>query len=130
MREKKKSKAPTKIVPKMLVAAKVTPKRITDTKIEPRIPVSKALVLLHEQPLWHKYLSALYAIKVMARKPTEIPKTTHKNAGVTVMAAVKLKIAAIRPTSKLAAMEISVQLYFGRQLQFDIDISPPGLIYG
>ena len=130
VREKKKSNAPTKIVPKMLVAAKVTPKRITETKIEPSIPVSKAFVLSQAQPLGHKYLSALYAIKVIARKPTAIPKITHRNAGVTVITAVKLKTAAIRPISKLAAMDKSVQLYFGRQLlQFDIDVSPPDLIY-
>ena len=49
IREKKKPSAPAIIAPIVLVAAKVMPKRISDVRIVPNIPVKRTDILGHIQ---------------------------------------------------------------------------------
>ena len=131
-KEKKNKSAPVIIAPITLVAANVTARRTTDNKIAPKIPArineSGALMqLLLPQQFW---LAA--TARFTARYTTAIPKTTHKNAGVTVITAVILKSVVTIPIIILAAMankEHSEPLSQEQeQLYFDI-FSPPIILY-
>lgn len=104
-----------------LVAAKVTPRRITAVRIVPKTPTSNI------SKIPQQVLSAENKEDVkssMPRTPTAIPKSTHKNAGVTVIIAVKRKRAAITPTIMLAATAMPVQVVWQQQL-FEFIFSPP-----
>jgi hypothetical protein len=46
----------------------------------------------------------------MPSETTAIPKSTHKNAGVTVIVAVIVRIAAITPTIRLTITDVPRQL--------------------
>lgn len=92
----------------MLVAAKVTPRRITDVSIVPRIPAKNAFRFLQQQVASRD--SETGVTRVKPRKPTAIPNNTHKNAGVSVITPVKLKIAAITPIIILAITDLPMQL--------------------
>ena len=68
----------------MLVAAKVTPSKITDVNTVPKTPVKKAFKKSQQ-----RFLSPKAEVKsVIPRYTIEIPSNTHKNAGVTVITAV------------------------------------------
>lgn len=107
------------MAPITLVAANVIPRRITDVRIVPKMPVRKADN--PEQTQLRVVLPlSIDAPRVIARYTTAIPKRTHKNAGVNVITAVMLRKAAIIPIITLAIIAIPVQ--FGLQLQFKLDI--------
>lgn len=122
MRDKKARSRPVIIAPIMLVAAKVIPKSIIAISMAPSIPASKTGNIEHAQlrvPLPRVKRS-------IARYTTATPKTTHKNAGVTVIAAVMVRNAVMIPIIRLATIEITVQLLLQLQLQLKFDIlSPP-----
>ncbi len=116
--EKKNSKNPVIIAPITLVAAKVMPRRITEVKVVPRIAVRNV-------PRFAQQFSVLVrpsteVRRLIPRNPTAMPKSTHKNAGVIVMRAVKRKIAARTPMIILAIRDFPVQLIV--QSQFDVVI--------
>ena len=54
------------------------------------------------------------------RVTTPIPKSTHKNTGVRVIVAVKLKTKVTRPKIMLAPTEYKIQLFVHLHWQFDI----------
>ena len=119
--EKKKRRAPVIIAPMALVAAKVTPSSITAVRIVPKIPTSNI------SKIPQQVLSAENKEDVkssMPRKTTAIPKSTHRNAGVTVIIAVKRNSAAITPIIMLAATAMPVQVVWQQQL-FEFIFSPP-----
>ena len=127
--EKNASNAPLIIAPITLPAANAIPKRITDVKIVPRIPVSKAGRIEHTQPRIPLPRTTAPIIGVNARYTTAMPNKTHKNAGVMVITAVKVRIAVIIPIIILATMELSKQLPLQVQLIELIHYSPPIIIY-
>ena len=57
-----------------------------------------------------------------AKYTTAIPKTTHKNAGVTVMTAAKVKNAVTTPTKRLTIIAKPVQSQRLSQQKIDIDV--------
>lgn len=114
--EKNASRAPEKSAPIMLVAAKVTAKRIKDSNTVPRIPIRRTRIVL--QTHLRSVSVTAEIMRVIPRKITAIPKTTHKNAGVKVITAVKRRMAVIIPIIILAAVARPVQLNSQVQLLF------------
>lgn len=103
----------------MLVATNVTPRRITDVRIEPKIPANTAeSVAGHEARASLSEKAEINSVKI--RKATATPKTTHKNAGVTVITAVMRNIAAITPIIRLPMKASPVQVTLFLQLKSDI----------
>lgn len=118
---KNPKRKPNIIAPRVLVAAKVMPKSSTDVKIVPRLPQSIPVSEEHIQFPWELRAARAVVIGVSPKYTTAIPKSTQRNAGVTVTIAVKRRIAAIMPTVMLdirASTEQSVL-----QLQFFINIT-------
>ncbi len=107
------------IAPMTLVAAKVTAKRIIDTSIAPSIAIRSTGRILQTQPLMPELRIATLVTSVIARYTTAIPSTTHKNAGVTVITAVKVRKAVIIPMIMLATIATPTQLHLHPQLQFE-----------
>ena len=101
IKDKNKIANPDIIAPTTLVAAKVTPKRISDVKAVPRIPVNKTGKIRHIQIRGVEPRESAKVTKIIARKTTEIPSKTHKNAGARVIVAEKVKNAAIIPIMML-----------------------------
>ena len=127
VRKKKNSKAPASIAPIMLVATNSMARSTIERSIVPSIPASSAVTMVHRS-LQHPLRKRAAAIRVTARYTTAIPRSTHKNAGVKVIAAVILRKAVIIPRIRLATTAITVQP--GLQLLHDVDIkSPPTLYY-
>ena len=110
IRVKKARRRPTITAPKMLVAANVIPRRITAVSIVPKIPAKRKFNILHTQSLKPRPLAKEDARRVTARYTTAIPKSTHKKAGVTVIAAVIFKRAATIPIITLTITAKRVQL--------------------
>lgn len=105
-KEKDAKSNPTIIVPIALVVAKVIPRRITDVKIVPRIPISKIVKTEHRQ-VRVPVLRVRPAITGnIARYTTAIPKRTQRKAGVTAIIPVKLSAAAIIPMIMLATTAV------------------------
>lgn len=104
------------IVPIMLVAAKVIPKRTTDARIVPRIPVSRTGTVRHMQHRMPVTRKMVDAISSTARYTTAIPKRTHRKAGVTVITAVIARKPVITPIIRLAITARPVQLVLRPQL--------------
>ena len=103
----------------MLAAENSIASRRIDSNTVPRIPASNTETILHrftQQPLRKTAATA----KVTARYTTAIPRSAHKNAGVTIIEPVILKNAAITPMIRLAAKAITVQS--GLPLLHDVDI--------
>lgn len=114
------------IVPMILVAANVMPRRITDVSTAPKIAVSKTESTGHTQLLTAMSENCGDIIKIIARYTAAIPKTTHKNAGVKVITAVVASTAPTAPKMMLAITAITEQL----DLQEQADIfSPPNTVY-
>ena len=107
-KKKKKIKSPVIIAPITLVAANVIPRRITAVTIVPIIPVKNRLRIWRQLFLWLQQLADVKS--VMPKKPTAIPSNTHKNAGVIVTIAKKVKNAAMIPKIMLATKAMLVQL--------------------
>lgn len=124
-KEKKASSKPFITAPRTLVTANVMPKRITDVRIVPKIPVNRTGRIEHTQLRRPHPMSTADNIKVIARYTIAIPNKVHKNAGVMVMTAVKLKNAVIIPMIMPATMEIPIQLLLLLQQHNDIKFSPP-----
>lgn len=99
----------------MLVATNVIPRRITDVSTVPSIPASRTGRIEHIHSRNPDLPKRAVAISVTARYPMATPKSTHKNAGVTVIVAVIRKNAAITPIIAAAITENVMQL--GLQLQ-------------
>lgn len=116
--EKKNSRKPVIIAPITLVAANVMPRRIIDVKVVPRIAVRNVLRLPQQFSVPEQQNAEVR--RLMPRNPTAMPRSTHKNAGVIVIRAVKRKIAARTPMIMLAIMDFPVQLIV--QSQFDVVI--------
>ncbi len=70
----------------MLVASKVIPRRITDVRIVPKIPVRCAVRF--SQHLFSVAQQEEDVKSVIPRYPIAMPNNTHKNAGVIVIRAV------------------------------------------
>ena len=87
----------------MLVAANSTAKRIAAVKMVPRIPVriAERMAQILQPRIQVSPKNGVFASKI-ARYPTAMPRTTHKNAGSTVMTAAKRRNAVIVPIIKLA----------------------------
>lgn len=117
---KKKSNNPVNIAPKTLVAAKVTANNINARSTVPKTAISKALIIGHKARQGSVQLTNELETSATAKNPTAIPKTTHKNAGVTVIIAANVKNAAITPTIALQTTAAVRQLK--RLLQQHIDI--------
>ena len=98
----------------MLVAAKVMPSRITDVSTVPKAAIKNTVKL--PQHLSRAPQDTRVAKSVMPKKPTAMPNKVHKNAGVTVISAEKLKKAVRTPTIALAINAFAKQLNL--QLQF------------
>ena len=120
MRDKKARSRPEIIAPVKLVAANVIPNRIIAIRMVPRMPASKTGSI--EQVQLRAFLPLVK--RSIARYTTAIPKTTHKNAGVIVIAAVIVRNAVIIPIIRLDTIAIPVQLLLQLQPKFDI-LSPP-----
>ena len=108
---KKASNIPLKIAPNTLVAANVMAKRITESNMVPKTPTIK--VLNAEQRQLRVCAIRRYGAKTKAnaRYTTAIPKVTHKNTGVTVIIAVKRRIAVVIPMIIPAAIAKKVQSF-------------------
>ena len=123
---KKVNSAPVIKAPKILVAAKVTPRSTKDVIMVPKMPNSNAFKLLQRQQLSLERNADLKS--KMARYTTAMPKVVHKNAGVNVMMALNRKIAVTMPAIKAAKMPKPVQSLL--QLQEKLNIkSPPAILY-
>ena len=110
IKEKNAISAPVIIEPITLVALKVIPKSTTDVKIAPKIPVNKTDKTGQTQAFRVAPEKLADVIRLIARYTTATPKTTHKNAGVTVITAVARRTAAIMPIMTLAVMATTEQL--------------------
>ena len=119
---------PVKIAPKTLVAAKVIAKSTTASKMVIRTAPSQTLSVRQTHSSAQPRLLSP-AIKASAKNATAIPKTTHKKAGVTVITAIYLNIAAVMPIIMLAARAIIVQSFLFEQLQLQLLIFSPPLQY-
>lgn len=106
------------IAPIILVAAKVMPRRITEVRIVPKIPVKT-----NESLLQHGFFSAQQEDEAKRFTPkyrTAMPNNTHKNAGVTVIRAIALKIPATIPIITLAKITSALQSILQPQFEFNI----------
>jgi hypothetical protein len=125
VRKNDRSRSPVITAPIMLVAANSIASSIIAKKIvaimAPRSTESVVLIQQGRQLL--QQLIDTVVSSIMARYTTAMPKTTHKNAGVTVMAAVILRNAAIIPTAMLIIRATVVQVFLHEQSLFDIYIT-------
>lgn len=120
---KKNKSNPVIIAPIILVATNSIANRIIENKIVPRTPTRLKERLEQTQPTSALSPKEEAVTRVTARYTTAMPKTTHKNAGVTVITAVILRKAVIIPIIKLETRAIPAQLLLQPQLQFIIDIN-------
>lgn len=111
---------PAMIAPTMLVAANSIPRRISDARAVPRIPVSNVGKILHTQLRTPKRRKSVATKRVTARYTTEIPSVTHKNAGVIVTVAVKVRKAVITPMIILVITARPAHSVLHEQDKFDI----------
>lgn len=121
VREKNNKSNPVITAPIILVATNSIAKSIIENNTVARIDISSTVridFIQHGKLLQH--MIDTEAISNSPRYTTAIPKSTHKNAGVTVMAAVIRRKAAIIPTVMLA-MRATV-VHEPLQLQSDVDI--------
>ncbi len=112
----------------MLVAANVIPRRIIDTRIVPKIPKSRVFTEEQKQPSPLEEHVPPEVARSIARYTTAIPRSTHKNAGVIVIVAIKVSIPAITPIMIAATIAMLVHCVLHRQESSDI-LSPPVSVY-
>ena len=106
MSVKKPNKAPVIKAPKKLVAANVIPKSITDVKIVPKSPVKRAGTDERAQP---RTFELRTSTGESIRYTTAMPKSTHKNAGVTAIVAINAKAVVMTPITILATIATNGQ---------------------
>ena len=127
--DRNNTSAPVMIAPITLVAAKDTASRITDVKTVPKIPRIRTGKTEHTQLRTPRPCNAGETPNNTARKRIAIPPATHKKAGVTVIVAVILSIAATKPKIMLAKIaRVTQEFLLHPQLKFDIK-SPPVIMY-
>ena len=120
---------PVITAPRMLVATNSTARStIANSTVAIIAPRSTVIIFFIQQGLFSQQLIDAAVMRTMARYTTAMPKTVHKNAGVTVMVAVILRKAAMMPTTMLIMRATVVQLPLQVQLLSDI-ISPPDTLY-
>ena len=114
----------------MLVAANSIPRNTTDSSaVASILPRRIGKVLLRQQGvLISQHLTKDDESNSTARYTTATPRRTHKNAGVTVIAAVILRKAVMIPTIRLITTEAVVHIFLQEQSQVDI-YSPPSPHY-
>ncbi|MBR2715655.1 MAG: hypothetical protein IKB73_05565 [Ruminococcus sp.] len=124
IKERDSSNSPTNTAPKALVAGNVMPSNITEIRIAPIIPAMNAEIIDFEHLGVSYRLSdeMIYAVK---RYTTAIPKTTHKNAGVTVIIPVIVSTALTIPITTLEAIAIIKHSFLLLQFCLSICFSPP-----
>jgi hypothetical protein len=131
VRKNENKSNPVTIAPTMLVATNSTARRSTARNTVAIIaPRSTKIVVFRQQGLASLQQPTDADItSTTARYTTAIPKTVHKNAGVTVIAAVILRKAVTIPITILiiSAMVVHV-LFLHEQSLFDI-FSPPTPLY-
>ena len=130
IRKNDRRSRPVITAPRILVATNSTARStIAKNTVAITAPRSTVMILFTQQgDLFSQQLVDAAAMRTMARYTTAMPKTVHKNAGVTVMAAVILRKAAMIPTIMLTMRATVVQLPLQVQLLSDI-ISPPDTLY-
>ena len=119
-RKKKNKSAPARMAPVTLVAANSMARRMIDKSTVPIIPTSTAETIVHKSSQ-HSLRKIAPETRVTARYTTAMPSSTHKKAGVRVIAAVILKKAVIMPIIRLATTAIMVQP--NEQLLHDVNIN-------
>ncbi len=118
-------RAPESIAPRKLVAAKVIP-RSTNAKIKvPTIPEVTNPSARHAQDA---FVLLPETRSNTARYTTLIPKATHKNAGVRVITALIVKIAAKTPQIMLIAMLRPIQVVLQPQFEPVIFFTSPSYL--
>ena len=130
VRKNDRSSSPVITAPMMLVATNSIASSITAKRIVARMAPSRieSVVRIQQGRQLLQQLIDTVVRSTTARYTTAMPKTTHKNAGVTVMAAVILRNAAIIPTAMLTIRATVVQVLLHEQSLLDI-FSPPSLLY-
>ena len=122
VRKKESRRRPVIIAPRTLVAGNSTARRTIAKNIvaiiAPRSTVR--IVFIQQVDLFSQQLTEAMVIRRTPRYTTAMPNTTHKNAGVTVMAAVILRKAAMIPTTMLIISATVVQVPL--QVQSFVDI--------
>lgn len=122
VRKKENRSKPVITAPKMLVAANSTASKITASSIVAIIaPRSTDIVVLKQQSILPaQHLKDVAARSITSRYTTAIPKTVHRNAGVTVIAAVILRKAVMIPITILIISAADVQVFLHEQSDVDI----------
>ena len=77
-------------------------------------------VFIQQGVFAQQHLNVVEAKSITLRYTTAMPKTVHKNAGVTVIAAVILRKAAMIPTAMLIMRAAVVQVLLHEQSDVDI----------
>ena len=130
VRKNDSKRRPVITAPTTLVAANSTASSTTAKRIVARMaPKSTERVVFIQQgaQLSQQFMDTV-ARSTTPRYTTAMPNTVHKNAGVTVIAAVILRNAAIIPTAMLMIRATVVQVFLHEQSLFDI-FSPPNILY-
>ena len=130
VRKNDSRRSPVITAPIMLVATNSIARSIIAKNIVARIAPrsTESMVRIQQGRQLLQQLIDTVASSTMARYTTAMPKTTHKNAGVTVIAAVILRNAAIIPTAMLTIRATVVHVLLHEQSLLDI-FSPPNLLY-
>lgn len=113
---------PVKTAPKMLVAGNSTASNKTASSTVAIIAARRTaiIVLMQQGALPPQHLNDVAVRRIVLRYTTAIPKTVHKNAGVTVIAAVILRKAVMMPTTRLIISATVVQEFLHEQSDVDI----------
>ena len=113
VRKNESRRSPAKIAPSTLVAgnsiASSTTAKSMVAIIAPRS--TEIIVLIQQGDLFSQQVTDATVIRRTARYTTAMPNTTHRKAGVIVMAAVILRNAVIIPTTMLTIRARVVQLF-------------------
>ena len=122
VRKNESKRSPVITAPIMLVATNSMARSTIAKKIVAIIAPNNTvrMFLIQQGDLLSQQFTDAIVIRRMARYTVAIPKTTHKKAGVTVIAAVILRKAAIMPTTMLTITATVVQVFLQEQSQFDI----------
>ena len=108
IRKKKNKRVPVRTAPSMLVATNSIARSTIERIIVPIIP-ERIVVIILQRFSQHSLRERAPATRITARYTTAVPRSTHKNAGVRVIAAVILKNAVMTPRTRLTAIAITVQ---------------------
>ena len=130
VRKNDSKRSPVITAPIMLVAANSIASNTTAKRIVASTALSRteSVVLTQQGKQLLQQLIDTVVSSIIARYTTAMPKTTHKNAGVTVIAAVILRKAVIMPIAMLTIRATVVQVFLHEQSLVDI-FSPPNTVY-